>query len=204
MIRSRSNLGDFCADAYRIVSGADIGLVGGGAVRVTIPKGDIAFNDIISVHPFGNEATMIRCSGQQILDALEWGAKALPSEFGGFLQVSGLTYEIDVAVPSSCTSDETDLMNGIEGERRVKNVYVGDAPIDPEASYTVCGNNYTLLNHGDGHTAFDGAEVISECLMLDYQILVQYLQEDLQGEIGSQYADPYGEGRITIIDSKTP
>ena len=32
---------------------------------------------------------VVEATGQQILDALEWGAQVVPEENGGFLQVSG-------------------------------------------------------------------------------------------------------------------
>ena len=51
---------------------------------------------------------IIEVTGQQVLDALEWGSSKLPGEFGGFMQVSGLTYEIDMSIPSSCTKTEED------------------------------------------------------------------------------------------------
>ena len=91
---AETNLGDLCADAYRYVSGADVALVNGGGIRTDILAGDITYDDIISVHPFGNELCMVEATGQQILDALEMGARVTPEENGGFLQVSGLTYEI--------------------------------------------------------------------------------------------------------------
>lgn len=36
--------------------------------------------------------------------------------------------------------------------------------------------------------------------MIDNQVLIDYVRDDLGGVIGSRYAAPYGEGRITIID----
>ena len=96
---AETNLGDLCADAYRYVSGADIAFVNGGGIRVSIKEGDITLNDILKVHPFGNALCVCEATGQQILDALEFGAKDVPGEFGGFLQVSGLTYEITPICP---------------------------------------------------------------------------------------------------------
>ena len=66
----------------------------------TWPLGEITYGDIIAVHPFGNLACLVEVSGQQILDALELGAmQAGESENGGFLQVSGLKYTINTAIP---------------------------------------------------------------------------------------------------------
>ena len=98
---AETNLGDLCADAYRILLGADIAFVNGGGVRDNIKVGDITYGDIIKVHPFGNEACLVEVTGQQIKDALELGSAAYPGESGGFLQVSGLTYTINADIPSS-------------------------------------------------------------------------------------------------------
>ena len=198
--RAETSMGDLCADAYRTVAEAEIALVNGGGVRKSISKGEVTYEDIISVNPFGNSVSVIRASGQQILDALEWGAHAVPGEFGGFLQTSGLTYEIDPSVESTCEEDENGFFLGVSGERRVRNVMVGDQPIDPEGYYLVAGGNYTLLNNGDGATAFNGAEVVAESVGLDYEVLIKYITEYLDGDLAELYGDPYGDGRIKITE----
>ena len=198
--RAETNMGDFCADALRARTGADIALISGGNIRADILAGDITYDNILNVMPFGNDICLLSVTGQMILDALEWGARALPAEFGGFPQVSGLTYEIDAGVGSTCTSDENGMFTGVAGDRRVSNVLVGGEPIDPEGTYTLAGTDYTLLDDGDGFSMFDGAEVISEGVCLDSQALIDYLTEDLGGTVGAEYADGYGQGRIVITE----
>ena len=198
--RAETNLGDFCADAFRDAAGADIAVVCGGGVRRNLTKGDLTNGDIIGVHPFGNQVCVIEVKGQQILDALEWGTHALPDEFGGFLQVSGLSYEADLSVPSGCRTDAEGFMSGIERERRVKNVMVGDQPLDPEKTYKLAGVDFTLLANGDGYTSFDGAKVLQESVMLDNQALLEYIEKVMAEDLADIYADPFGEGRITIIE----
>ncbi len=197
--RGETNLGDMCADAIRVQLGADIGVCGGANVRASIDKGDITYGKILEVFPFNNEMCVIEVTGQQILDALEWGPSRLPGEFGGFIQISGLTYEINMNVPSPCRKDENGMFSGISGERRVRNVKVDGKPIDPEASYTVAGQDYHLVDHGDGYTMFDGAKNVIRTGKLDSEVLIGYIKDTLGGEVGPEYADPYGQGRITII-----
>ncbi len=197
--RAETNLGDFCADAFLDQTGADIAVINGGGIRTDLARGEITYGDIISVFPFGNDACTIEAKGQQILDALEWGCRMVPEQSGAFLQVAGMSYEIDISVPTPCVFDENNLMTAINGERRVRNVMVGEEPLDPEKTYVVAGTNYTLLLNGDGQTAFDGAAVIEDSIKLDNQLLIDYIVESLGGNIGEEYADPYGEGRITIV-----
>lgn len=195
---NETNLGDFCADAIRIQTGADISLENSGGIRTFIEKGDITYGDIIAVHPFGNRLYVIKATGQQILDALEWGAKAAPKEFGGLLQVSGITYEINTSIPTPCITDSEGLLEKIEGQRRVENVLVAGKPIDKDAYYTVAGFNYVLTENGDGNTAFNGAEILQEDIKIDNQVLIDYIIDNLGGTIGEEYSNPYGDGRIKI------
>lgn len=201
IVRSQeTNLGDLCADAYRTLLGADIGLVNGGGVRDVIHAGNVTYGNIIAVHPFGNAACLVEASGQQILDALEMAYRFVgEGECGGFLQVSGLTCTIDTGVPSSVVLDEKENFVEVSGERRVKDVMVGGEPIDPEKTYTVASHNYMLKSGGDGFTMFLGCNVLQDEVMIDNQVLITYIQETLGGVVtAEQYGDPYGAGRITI------
>ena len=197
---AETNLGDLCADAYRIVLGADVAIVNGGGVRADIPAGDITYGQILSVHPFGNMACLIEATGQQILDALEMASRDVPDECGGFLQVSGLSYEINVGVESSVVVDDAGSFVEVAGERRVQNVLVAGEPIDPEATYTLASHNYMLKSGGDGLNMFQGDVLLQDEVLIDNQVLINYIVDTLGGVVGEEYADPYGQGRITIVE----
>lgn len=203
MVRNQeTNLGDLCADAYRKLLGADVAFVNGGGVRADIASGEITYGDIIKVHPFGNAACLIEATGQQILDALELGsASAGTGESGGFLQVSGMTYEIDTTIPSSVILDDKKNFVKVEKERRVKNVKINGQPIDPSKTYKLASHNYMLKSGGDGYTMFKDDKVLQDEVMIDNQVLINYITETLGGKISkdSVYANPYGEGRIKVI-----
>lgn len=202
IIRSaETNLGDLCADGYRILSGADIAFVNGGGIRVQVPAGNITRNDILKVHPFGNAMCVIEVTGQQVLDALEFGARVLPSENGGFLQVSGLTYEIHTYIESSATTDAEGMFSGVTGEYRVKNVMVGGEPLDLAKTYTLASHNYMLKSAGDGFAMFKGCKLLQDEVMLDNQVLITYITDVLGGVVGEAYANPYGEGRIVAVEA---
>ena len=152
---AETNLGDLCADAYRTVLGADIAFVNGGGVRASIAAGDITYDQVIKVHPFGNTACVVEATGQEIVDALEMSSRACPGELGGFLQVSGLKYTIDLNVASTVEIDDKSMFVAVNGPRRVKDVQVLNAdgtyaPIDLEATYKLASHNYMLKSGGDG------------------------------------------------------
>lgn len=199
---AETNLGDLCADAYRYMSGADVAFVNGGGVRTNIDMGDISYGEIIKVHPFGNMLCMVEATGQEILDALEMGARVVPEENGGFLQVSGLTYEIHTYIPSSVTLDENGLFVSVDGEYRVKNVLIGGEPLDPAKTYTLACHDYLLKNAGDGYTMFQDNVLLLDSIMLDNQVLINYIVDGLGGVVGADYTDPYGQGRIVAVETK--
>ena len=196
---AETNLGDLCADAFRMTTGADIGMINGGSLRTSIHPGTVTLNDLISVLSFGNQVITAEATGQQILDALEWGSRVVPEESGAFLHVSGMTYEIHTYIESSCQADENGLFSGVAGERRVKNVMIGGEPLDPEKKYTIASQTYIITDHGSGHTAFDGARILYKSEQVDYEILQSYIRDNLGGKIGEEYADPYGQGRIVAV-----
>ena len=195
---AETNLGDLCADAYRTLLGADIAFVNGGGIRASIPVGDITYGDIIKVHPFGNEACLVEVTGQQILDALELGASAYPGESGGFLQVSGLTYVINADIPSSVVKNDESEFVKVDGEYRVSDVMVGGQPLDVNETYTLASHNYMLKFSGDGYTMFgtSNVKIIKDSVMIDNQVLINYIVDSLDGVVGAQYAAP--QGRITV------
>ena len=199
---AETNLGDLCADAYRDQSGADIAFVNGGGVRTNLKAGDITLGDILKVHPFGNAMCVVEATGQQILDALEFGARNVPGENGGFLQVSGLTYEIHTYIESTATTDSNGMFTGVTGEYRVKNVLVDGKPLELDKVYTLASHNYMLKNGGDGFNMFMECNLLVDEAMLDNQVLINYISDTLEGVIGEEYADPYGQGRIVAVEAK--
>ena len=211
-VRNRETaIGDLCADAYRAVADTDIAFVNGGGIRATIKKGDITTANMISVHPYGNALCSCYATGAEILDALEHSVvntaataasdgKAV-GESGGFLQVSGIKFTVDTSIPSSVKKDDKGLFVAVEGERRVKDVFVEEngewVPIDPEKTYTVACHNYLLQDMGDGYTMFTDNVYILDKVLIDNQVIINYICDFLGGNVGSEYAEP--QGRITVI-----
>ena len=198
---SETNLGDFCADAYRAMVGADIAFANGGGIRADIEEGDITYEEIINVHPFGNEICMIETTGQDILDALEIGACEYPIENGGFLQVSGLSYTIDPSIPSSVVFNERGQFVKVDGKYRVTEVIVGNEPLVLNKTYTLASHNYMIKNGGDGYTMFMDDKMIKDSVVIDNGALINYITENLNGVIGDEYKNPKGNGRIIIKEN---
>ncbi len=218
--KHETNTGDFCADAlYYLFDNmgldVDVAIMNGGGVRnKTAITGKFSYKSAKEIHTFGNVACLQTITGQQLLDALEWGAKDAPdAECGGFLHVSGITYEIDTTIPSTVQKDDKGVWTGSPtGEYRVKNVQIlqdGEyVDLDLETEYNLAGYNYTLRDLGDGFAMFDGAVNVLDYVMEDYMVLANYIQSFPKDETSglptvtaknSVYGSVYGNGRITIL-----
>ena len=197
---TETNLGHLVADAYKSQTGADIAVVNGGGIRATIPAGDVTLDQIMSCHPFGNTLCMKETTGQHILDALEWASRNVPGESGGFLHVSGMSYEIHSYLPSTCTNDDKGNFTGVSGEYRVKNVMIGGQPLDVNATYTIASHNYLLKEGGDGSNMFMKDPLLLDEIKLDYQVVIDYIVDTLDGVVGEEYAEMYPVERIIIVN----
>ena len=198
-----TSLGDLCADAFRITLGTDIAVLGGGSIRKDLPAGDIRFDDIFNVFPFNNTTCTAQLTGQQVLDMLEFGVAAYPTDFGGFPQVSGLTFEFDPDIESPVVYDINKAFVRIDaGPRRVFNVRVLDPetgcyePIDPKREYSVGGTTYLLRDAGDGYEMLKGLG--HDTGTPDVDQFEKFIVDSLNGEIT---LSRYGEaaGRIKMV-----
>ena len=185
-----TNTGDFAADAlYYLFDNmgldVDVAIMNGGGVRNKAITGDISFKTAKEIHTFGNVACLQTITGQQLLDALEWGARSAGTgeECGGFLHVSGITYKIDTEWPDSTAKDDQGVwIGGPTGGYRVHDVQVYNKetnayePLDLTATYNLAGYNYTLRDLGDGFNMFSGAVNVLDYVMEDYMVLANYIQ----------------------------
>lgn len=211
--RQETNLGDFVADVARFVTGADIGVCNGGGLRAGLYHDTITFGDIVSVWPFNNTMRVTRCTGQQLLDALEVGVTALPLENGDFLHVSGLRYTTDTRIPTSVIWDENRMFDGVGCTRRIvkaevfvpNNSTTSSLPcnqqgtwqsVNPDATYTIGGQSYIIACSGASGT-FNKMQLLPlECEPLnDVEAVCMYLKA-LDGHIPDVYRQ--SQGRITI------
>ena len=233
-IRSgETNLGDFVADGIYTYFNeieelhCDIAIMNGGGIRTDVEAGPWSFKTCKTVSPFGNVACLMSVTGQQIQDALEFGARfagAEGKENGGFLQVAGARYTIHPMIPNTVQTDDKNVWIGSATTPRVSNVEIYDKttgtykPLDPNATYALAGMNYTLRNLGDGFAMFDGAELIKDYVSEDYLVMSTYAMTfggvDAEGlpHLSSansvlaeypgyllDYENPYGAGRISIL-----
>lgn len=208
LVRSReTNSGDFAADAlYYLFDNmgidVDVAVMNGGGIRNMAITGDITYKICKDMHTFGNVACLQTVSGQQLIDALEWGSRnAGKGENGSFLHVSGLTYKVDTSVPSTVKEKDLEIWDGKPEKYRVYDVKIYNKQtnayedIDLEKSYNLAGHNYTLRDLGGGYAMFEDAVNVLDYVMEDYMVLANYVESFADGVV-TGYAEP--QGRITF------
>ena len=192
---AETNLGNFCSDALRLMTGADMSFVNGGGLRAPMEAGEVTFNDIFSVFPFNNQIVTAEISGQILIDFLEMAVMNYPEEDGSFPHMSGVTFSVNKSIPTSVKVDANGFFEKVDGAYRVYNVKVLDKTsgeykaLDPNGKYVLAGFNYFLLDFGGGMTMFKDAKILDAEGTLDVELLENYIVEHLGGVIGEEYAE---------------
>ena len=222
--KMETNLGDLTADAFYWYFNeekgidCDIAINNAGGIRQDFPNGILTYRDCKSLMPFGNVVCIVKASGQQLLDALEFSIRFLPDE-SSILHCAGMKYQIDLSVEPTCKEDE----NGVwvdspsSGKYRVHDVEIYNKetkqyePMDLTKTYTVSGVNYILRNSGGGLSMLKDTEVVLDYVGEDYMIFAEYLSAFKNNSINTKnsplsnyenyminYENIYGAGRIII------
>ena len=145
-----TNLANLITDSMRHASGAEIGFIGGGSIRASIPAGDITMGDVLATMPFANLIVTMELRGAAVWEALEHGVSFYPEPAGPYVQISGLQVLFDPEAPV--------------GER-IKEVKTADgAALDSEKTYTMAmlefnaagGDGYDMLTSGQNLVYYGG------------------------------------------------
>lgn len=208
-----TNLGDLITDAMMWKISQDtseitvpkeniVALTNGGGIRAPIAKGDVSMKDINTVLPFGNTLSVVYVTGAELLEALEASTYCTPEAIGGFPQVAGLKFTIDVnkAYAKNDTTYPGSTYYGPKSINRVSIQEINGKPFDPKATYAVITNNF-CASGGDTYYAFASASSQFDTgLPLD-EVLMEYITEGLNGVIPAAKYEKT-QGRITITELK--
>ena len=173
--RKEAELGNLCADAFRWRTGADIAVINGGGMRADLPEGDVTRGACLAIFPFGNTVQMAEVKGAVVREMLEHSVYGYPVSFGGFLDVSGVTF----------TFDATKSV----GERIVE-VKVNGELLDDNKTYTLASNDF-LFSGGDDYEMLKDAKIVGEFNTCE-EILADYINT-----VGMKNIET---GRITIVN----
>ena len=205
-----TNLGDLITDS--LVWGAekngvsvDVAVTNGGGIRATIKQGAITKKDVNTVLPFGNTLSIVKVTGTELLEALEASTFCSPVAVGGFPQVSGISFTVNMAA----AFDEGDAYPGSTYHKpasinRVTIETVGGKPFDANAVYTIATNDFMAAG-GDTYYAFSAASVNCDLGVPMDEVLMDYIKEELKGNVtAAAYGAPAGRIVIAAGEAVTP
>jgi 5'-nucleotidase/UDP-sugar diphosphatase len=190
--RDDSALSNMLVDAMREITSAKIGkpvdvfLQNGGGIRAPLAAGPITKRAVYTVLPFDNTIMTANLTGAQIQELLE--KKALVTAIlnytdkfsgpdGSFLQVSGMTYTLDLTA------------------KTVSDIKIGGQPLDPAKTYLIATQNF-MMTGGDGYTILKSATNPYSTSMFQRDMVIDWLVK--KGTI-----DPaaYEDNRINLINT---
>ena len=147
-----------------------------GGIRADLTKGDVTYEDVLSVAPFENKICFVTLTGEQLMQLFRQIAYR-----GG----EGVSKGVELVI----TSEE------IGG--KLVSARLHGKEIDPQASYRVCTINY-LLEGNDGMPAFtEGTNKVAPTEARNntrYLIMNYFKDKYSRGEI----VDAKVEGRIKV------
>lgn len=198
-----TNLGDLITDAMLwkineqggVTVDADhiLAVTNGGGIRASIAAGDITKKAVNEVLPFGNTLAVVYVTGAELLEALEASTYCSPdSAVGGFPQVAGIEYTIDVTKEF----DGGDKYPGTEvvapkSIQRVTIDSINGKAFDAKATYAVVTNNFVAAGGDTYHVFAAAAAQFDTGFSLD-EVVMEYITTELKGVVGEQYKDPQG------------
>jgi 5'-nucleotidase/UDP-sugar diphosphatase len=150
-----TNLGNMVADAILQASGAEIGVINGGAIRASIEPGNVTLEHLMTALPFDNHVVIVELTGAEVLSMLR--QSIVDPGAGAFLQVAGLR-----------------VRHGSDGELTAT---VGDEPLDPARRYRLATSDF-LVAGGDGYEQAMGKPVVDTGLVL-LDVVLRWIE--LQG-----------------------
>lgn len=137
-----SELGDIIADSQNLAEGTQFAFMNPGGIRadLIVPAGggNVTWNDLFTIQPFGNTLVKTNMTGAQIKALLEQQWQPTVTRF---LKISGIGYAWDAALPV--------------GGRITEIHDAGGVALDPATTYSITCNNF-LAAGGDGFTVFTG------------------------------------------------
>ena len=173
--KQESELGNLVADAFRWKTKADIAICNGGDLRTDLPSGSVTRGDLLSIFPFNNTIQVYEINGKTIRAMLEHSVFAYPALFGGFQNVSGMTFEYDASKPAGF---------------RVGDIFINGNRIENTATYTIAASDFAFSG-GDGYDMLKGLKQVGQYGMVE-DIVAEYLNEVGMPDIGI--------GRIKVLN----
>lgn len=176
---AQQDIGKLVTESYMEFTGANVAFENAGGIRAGLDAGDITYQDVISISPYGNVVVTKKLTGKEIIDILnqslaigkacddvytiqkEAVAKgedpyqySWPEDSGSYLQFSGIDVETNE--------------NG-----QIISAKINGTDVNEKEMYVVAMNNY--LGESDLYTALPAAGVEQEFGTCE-QALIKYIR----------------------------
>src|SRR5699024_3843272 len=189
-----STLNSLIADANRtsvekqVGATIDLGIMNAGGVRADLPAGDVTFQDVLTVQPFGNSIAYGTLAGQDILDALE--AQWQPGNSRPRLAL-GLSAGFEYAYDPTAEQGQRVLSATLDGDE-----------IDPAGEYTVATSTF-LFDAGDSFQSLANVQNLTDVGYMDYSVLNDYIADGAEVQEGQSDIGITTEGTLAAGEDVT-
>ena len=161
-------------NAYLLETGADVAMENAGGIRSSITKGDVTYQDVLNVSPFGNYVVTLHLTGEELLSMMERSLEimrqnqaanlsgdydAWPQNSGNLLQIAGMQITYDMEKPNGS---------------RILSATVGGQKLVADKEYTVAMNNYLATD------TVDYPELTGKSIVCEYGACVDILADYFQ------------------------
>lgn len=181
---AETNAGDIVADAFRDITGAEIGVTNGGGIRTEVKAGSLTYGDMVSLLPYENYVCMVEITGKELKEMLNAVTATLPLPSGDFPQVSGIKFVVNVG--------KEDRITNLEVQNKESGKY---EPIVMDKTYTLATTDYCITGGGMAGKLKNNKVLLDKYIVYN-ECLIKYVTEKLNSHIGQEYAKP--QGRITV------
>jgi 2',3'-cyclic-nucleotide 2'-phosphodiesterase (5'-nucleotidase family) len=183
----------------------DIAIQNGGGIRndSVIPAGDISELDVFGMVPFANFVSIVAdVPPSQLKEILENAVSRVEFVDGRFPQISGFTLVYDADGTAQILDDDGNVET--PGTRVVDVVLDDGTPIVEDGAVAAGAPSVTIatidfLARGGDQYPYRGAPFTSVGVTY-FQAVLDYLTDDLAGEISAADYPEGGEGRITRLN----
>lgn len=155
-----STIGNFIADAQRNALRTDVAIMNQGGIRTGLASGEVVYEDLFALQPFGNRIYALTLTGRELRATLE----AALAEGRPEASISGMTVKWDPRRPVGQRVREVTLSN----RKKVKD----------KDRYTVAANGFMAAG-GSGYAPLVGKPRAAESLG-DIEVLELWLQRQAQ------------------------
>ncbi len=186
---AESNLGNLVADAARMAfPDVDMALIPGGSIfgDAILDAGNITTRQIRELLPFGERVVLLEIEGELVERTLERSACNIENSFGGFMQISGASLQIDTSRNAQCIDRITGEIE--EEGSRIREVRIDGEKLEKNKVYKVATTDFAASGGFGYFWLADKPSIVGRELS---EIVIEYIG-------ANSPVSPEFEGRIIV------